>query len=86
MKTVQYIHTARRALSAMSKSDRANVMADIEAYAAGEAGDALRLAGYEQKRLRSDPYRVIFLETARAITVTHIEDRDTIYRRFPRRH
>ena len=88
MKTVRYTPAAAASLHRLDEQDRAALIADIEAYAAGDAGftDAVSaLDGVDASRLSSGDYRVIFSESATRITVLAIGHRGGVYQRYPKR-
>lgn len=55
------------------------IKAKIEQYADAQARNVKALVGSEQKRLRVQDFRVLFTETADAITVHNIGPRGGIY-------
>lgn len=88
MKTVRYTSAAAASLRRIGAQDRAALIADLEAYAAGDAGftDAVSaLGGVDASRLGSGVYRVIFRESATRITVLAIGHRGGVYRRYSKR-
>ena len=88
MKGVRYTPAAAASLRRLDKQDRASLITDMEAYAAGNAGfdDAVaELEGIDASRLRSGVYRIIFTQSAHLITILDIGHRGEIYSHHPKR-
>jgi mRNA-degrading endonuclease RelE of RelBE toxin-antitoxin system len=85
MKSVAWSVPARRDLAALDPAVRRDVLADVEAYAEEPSHfDVVRLAGVDAWRLRVGSFRVIFRETASAITVLAVRHRSVVYDRIRR--
>ncbi len=81
MKAIAYTRTAATALRKHANKAK-RIMGKIEQYAANPAAQAnhvVALKGSDYLRLRVGDFRVIFAETADAITVIDIGPRGGIY-------
>jgi mRNA interferase RelE/StbE len=79
MKTIAYTTSATRQLRALPSNIRERLIEKLRRYAETGAGDVKALAGQSGARLRAGDYRVIFVETANAISVRAVGHRSDIY-------
>ena len=79
MKEISYTTSATRQLRALPANIRERLIDKLRRYAETGAGDVKALVGQSGARLRIGDYRVIFLETAEAISVRAVGHRRDIY-------
>ena len=79
MKTVAYTISATRQLRKLPAETRERVIDKLRRCAESGAGDVKALVGQPGARLRIGDYRVIFVETADAISVRAVGRRSGIY-------
>jgi mRNA interferase RelE/StbE len=78
-KAISYTGSATRQLRALPSDIRERLIGKLHRYATTGAGDVKALAGQSGARLRVGDYRVIFVETADAISVRAVGHRRDIY-------
>jgi mRNA interferase RelE/StbE len=79
MKAISYTTSATRQLRALPANIRERLIDKLHRYAKTGAGDVKALVGQSGVRLRVGDYRVIFVETAEAISVRSVGHRRDIY-------
>ena len=79
MKAVVYTIAATRQLRKLPATIRERVIDKLHRYAETGAGDVKALTGQPGARLRIGDYRVVFVETADAISVRAVGHRREIY-------
>jgi mRNA interferase RelE/StbE len=79
VKPISYTTSATRQLRTLPADVRERVIGKLHRYAETGAGDVKALAGEAGARLRVGDYRVIFVETATAISVRAVGHRRDIY-------
>jgi mRNA interferase RelE/StbE len=79
MKAVVYTIAATKQLRKLPATIRERVTDKLHRYAEAGAGDVKALTGQPGARLRIGDYRVVFVETADAISVRAVGHRREIY-------
>jgi mRNA interferase RelE/StbE len=79
MKAISYTSSATRQLRKLPAEIRERVIDKLKRYASSGAGDVKALVGQPGARLRVGDYRVVFVETADAISVRAVGHRSDVY-------
>jgi mRNA interferase RelE/StbE len=79
MKVIVFTTAAARQWQGLEGSTRKRVKAKLDRYAETGAGDVRALTGRSDARLRIGDWRVTFIETNEAITVTAVGHRSKVY-------
>ena len=80
MKSLVRTRPFNRDLARLPRDARADIVADLQAYAAGETGyDVKRLRGVDEYRMKLPSYRVRFLEGPDRITLMSVGRRAGFY-------
>jgi mRNA interferase RelE/StbE len=79
MKTISYTMSAIRQLRKLPHDVRERLIEKLHRYVETGAGDVKALAGLAGARLRVGDYRIVFVETADAISVRAVGHRRDVY-------
>jgi mRNA interferase RelE/StbE len=79
VKAITYTTTAVMQLRKLPPHVRERLIAKLHAYAEGKSADVKALKGQQGARLRAGDYRIVFVETATAISVRAAGHRREIY-------
>jgi mRNA interferase RelE/StbE len=79
MKTISYTMSAARQFRKLPPDIRERLIEKLHRYVETGAGDVKALVGQPGARLRVGDYRVVFVETADAISVRAVGHRRDVY-------
>ena len=82
MKKIRFLPNVPAEIRAIDKRNAMKILEAIHGYAATAAGDVKTLSGQFEGllRLRVGNYRVLFDETAEAVTIHRVGERGKVYR------